>query len=90
MTSFLTKNKTRESFDERISTEPIGTQMSKKYAGKIFADFVAEKYSDKTIEDIIEELNLIKSTQNQQTYEEALYGVLQDWVNWNEKRGLGN
>jgi len=90
MTSFLTKKKTRESFDERISTEPIGTQLCKKYAIKIFGDFVAEKYSGKTIDDIIEELNLIRNTQNQQTYEEALYGVLQDWINWNESRGLGN
>jgi integrase len=90
MTSFLTKKKTRESFDERISTEPIGTQLCKKYAIKIFGDFVAEKYSGKTIDDIIEELNLIRNSQNQQTYEEALYGVLQDWINWNESRGLGN
>jgi integrase len=90
MTSFLTKKKTRESFDEKISTEPAGTQRCKKYAVKIFADFVSEKYPDKTAEDVIEELNLIKNTQNQQTYEETLYGVLQDWINWNENRGLGN
>lgn len=37
MTSFLTKKKTRKSFDEKISTEPAGTQRCKKYAVKIFA-----------------------------------------------------
>lgn len=90
MTSFLTKKKTRESYDERISTEPMGTQICKKYVVKKFGDFVAEKYTEKMIEDVIEELKMIKNTQNQQTYEEALYGMLQDWINWNESRGLGN
>ena len=90
MTSFLTKKRTNESFDEKISTEPAGTQMCKRYAVKIFDDFVADKFPEKTTADIIDELNLIKSAQSQQTYEEALYGVLQDWINWNEKRGLGN
>ena len=89
MTSFLEKKKTGESFDEKISTEPIGTQLCKKYAVKKFGNFVAEKYSERTIEDVIEELKMIKNTKNQQTYEEALYGVLQDWINWNERRGLG-
>ncbi len=90
MTSFLTKKKTKESYNEKISTEPSGTQLCKKYAVKTFENFVVEKYSDKSTKDIIEELSLIKKTQNQQAYEEALYGVLQDWINWNEKRGLGN
>jgi integrase len=90
MTSFLTRERTNESFEQRISTEPSGTQLCKKYAVKIFGDFVVERYPGKTIADIVDELNLIKSTQNQQTYEEALYGILQDWINWNENRGLGN
>jgi integrase len=63
--------------------------MCKKYAVEIFGNFVTEMYSGKTTADIIDELNLIK-IQNQQTYEETLYGVLQDWINWNEIRGLGN
>ena len=44
----------------------------------------------KITSDVIEELNLIRDTQDIQTYEETLYGVLQDWINWNEARGLGN
>lgn len=63
--------------------------MYKKYAVKIFGNFVTEMYSGKTTADIIDKLNLIK-IQNQQTYEETLYGVLQDWINWNEIWGLGN
>ena len=90
MTSFLTKKKTKESFDEKISTEPVGTQYCKKYAVKIFGDFVSDRFPGKITDDVIEELNLIKNSQSQQEYEEALYGVLQDWINWNEKRGLGN
>ncbi|MBM2819691.1 MAG: hypothetical protein HW410_1373, partial [Nitrosarchaeum sp.] len=55
MTSFLTRERTNESFEQRISTEPNGTQLCKKYAVKIFGNFVAEKYPGKTIADIIEE-----------------------------------
>jgi len=56
----------------------------------MFGDFVAAKYQGKTTSNVIDELNLICNTQNTQTYEETLYGLLQDWINWNEKRGLGN
>jgi len=90
LTSFLTKNQNEQSFEEKISTSPEQTQRNKKYAVKVFKDFVKDSYAERTIEEVIEELRLLKKTHDLQTYDEALYGMLQDWINWNEKKGKGN
>jgi len=90
LTSFLTKNQNEQSFEEKISTAPKQTQINKKYAVKVFKDFVKESYAERTIEEVIGELRLLKKTHDLQTYDEALYGMLQDWINWNEKKGKGN
>jgi len=88
MNSFLIKKKNTKSYWEKISTEPTGTQRNKRYAFDTFSWFVQEQYQRKTVENIIEELHVIKKTKDG-NYEDALYEVLQDWINWNEKRGLG-
>jgi len=88
MSSFLTKKKNKESYWQKINTEPKGTQRNKRYAIDNFTWFVQETYDGKTVEEIIEELQFVKK--NNDEYEEILYDVLQDWINWNEKRGLGS
>jgi len=88
MSSFLTKKKNKESYWQKINTEPKGTQRNKRYAIDNFTWFVQETYDGKTVEDIIEELQFVKK--NNDEYEEILYDVLQDWINWNEKRGIGS
>ncbi|MBL7014973.1 MAG: site-specific integrase [Nitrosopumilus sp.] len=90
MTSFLSKKKDNQSYEEKLATVPERTRQSKLYAIKVFEDFVCEKYNNRTVADIVEELQAIKKTQEQEAYDEALYGMLQDWINWNENRGLGN
>jgi len=89
MNSFLTKKKTKESYWEKISTEPEGTKRNKRYAVDNFSLFVREKYEGRTLENIIEELLFIKKNRENE-YDDTLYELLQDWINWNEKRGLGN
>jgi integrase len=89
MSSFLSKKKDSKSFDEALSTAPESTQKNKRYAIKLFEGFVDGKYLGRTTSDVIEELRQLK-TQDLQTYENALYGMLQDWIVWNEKNGLGN
>ena len=86
MSSFLSKKKDSTSFDEALSTAPKSTQQNKRYAIKLLDMFVEESYSGRTTMDVIEELQLLKS-QDTQTYEDALYGMLQDWIIWNEKNG---
>jgi integrase len=89
MSSFLSKKKDSKSFDDALSTAPESTQKNKRYAIKLFEGFVDEAYLGRTTSDVIEELRQLK-TQDLETYENALYGMLQDWIVWNEKNGLGN
>lgn len=89
MTSFLTKKKDDKSFEDRLATVPKGTKRNKLYAKKVFADFVKEQYA-RTTQEVIKELQLLKNSKDIQTYEDALYGMLQDWIDWNEKKERGN
>ena len=89
MSSFLTKKKDAESYDEIISAAPESTQQNKLYAIRLFEKFTDKKYSGRSISEVISELHLLKS-QNSQEYEDALYGMLQDWINWSQNYGLGN
>lgn len=90
MSSFLTKKKDTRIHEERISSESKETQRNKLYVVRLFHDFTKEKFSGKTIQDIVNELGRIKIADDQQTYEEALYGMLQNWNNWNAEQGRGN
>ena len=89
MNSFLTKKKDGTSFDEVLSTAPKSTQQNKRYTLKLLDKFVEDAYPERNTLDVIEELRLLKS-QDSQTYDDALYGMLQDWIIWNEKSGKGN
>ena len=50
MTSFLTKTKSNESYEQRISTEPASTQICKKYAISNFEQFFSETYAGRSID----------------------------------------
>jgi len=89
MSSFLSKKKDEKSYEERLETLPKETRRNKMYAKKVFADFVKEQY-DRTTPEVIQELQLLKNSKNSESYEDALYGMLQDWINWSEKIGRGN
>jgi len=84
MSSFLTERKSKESYQQRISTEPIKTQRCRLYAMKNFEQFVSATY-EKTTDDVIEELLLTKKNDRENKFEEILYDMLQKWINWNEK-----
>jgi integrase len=90
MNSFLTKDKDTRTYEEKISTELKQTQRNKLYSVRLFHEFVKEEYSGKTVQDIVDELKRIKQIEDHQIYESALYGMLQDWNNWNQKQGRGN
>ena len=89
MPSFLYKKKDDASFDEMLSAVPESTRINKKYAVTLFEKFVDESYQGRTTKVIIEELLLIKKT-DPQNYEDSLYGMLQGWINWNQKNGRCN
>lgn len=89
MTSFLINKHDQKSYEEKISTSPSSTQRNKKYAIKLFDGFVSEKHG-RTSNEVIEELHQLREKENQETYEQSLYGMLQEWINWNQKNGIGN
>jgi len=89
MSSFLTKKRDGTSFENMLSTAPESTQKNKKYAVNLFEQFVSASYQGRTTKDVIAELHLLK-TQDAQIYEDSLYGLLQDWINWNQNNGRCN
>ena len=88
MTSFLITKKDKKSYEGKIESLPSATKRNKQYAVKLFERFTCEKYK-KSSTKVIEELNKIRK-EDPEEYEYALYGMLQEWINWNKKRGIGN
>ncbi len=88
MTSFLIKKRDKKSYDEKISSAPESTKRNKMLAVKTFEKFCQEKY-DNSSTDIIDEMHQIRK-ENPEEYENALYDMLQEWINWNKERGIGN
>ena len=86
MSSFLTKKRTYEGYFRRISNEPESTQHNKKMAIKNLENFVTENYDGKTLDNIIEELLLVKKNDSLE-FENTLYDILQEWINWNAGAG---
>ena len=87
MTSFLVKDRTKETYLQKISSEPQGTQQNRIVTINNFERFVSELYEEKTIESVIEELKILKKTEEDK-YFDALYDLLQEWINWNTEQGI--
>ncbi len=85
MTSFLISKKNKVSYNDKLSEAPESTRRNKMLAVKTFESFCAEKYQKSSTE-IIDEIIRIKKIESEE-YEDALYGILQEWINWNKKRG---
>ena len=87
MTSFLVKERTKETYLQKISSEPQGTQQNRIVTINNFERFVSELYEGKTVESVIEELKILKKTEEDK-YFDALYDLLQEWINWNTEQGI--
>lgn len=90
MSSFLSKKRTRDDYIEKISNEPSGTIINRIGAIKNFESFIKTRYDSRTIDQIIEELSTIKNQKNETAYDNALYDMLQAWINWNSEEGKAN
>ena len=88
MTSFLITKKDKKSYESKIASLPSSTKRNKQYAVKLFERFTCEKY-EKSSTKVIEEINRMRKEEPEE-YEYALYGMLQEWIDWNKKRGIGN
>jgi integrase len=83
MSSFLIKNKTEKTFEDKIAKLSRKTQDNIKASGKSFDKFCIENYDNRTSQDIFDELNTLKDKEKNQ----ALREVLQNWIDWQYKNG---
>jgi len=83
MSSFLIKEKTKKSFDDKISKLARKTQDNIHASKKSFERFCPECYDDRSSEEIFNELKILK--EKDQT--EALREVLQNWIDWQYGNG---
>lgn len=84
MSSFLSKKRTKQDYLEKISSEPEGTRKNREFSILNFEKFVNSEYEGRSAEDIFAELMVLQGPER----ENALYDMLQNWINWNrtEKR----
>jgi len=75
---YLNRERTKESYFEKISVQAKGTQRNAKFALKKFEDFVESRFDGRSSEDIIQELLALKETKR----DPALFDLLQDYVNY--------
>ena len=78
MSSFLLKEKSKKSFEDRLNKKADATKKAIKTALTSFDKFCSATYDDRTTDDIFEELNTLKG--EEQT--DAIYEVIQSWIDW--------
>ncbi len=84
MHSFLLKKKTKKSFLEGIQTLQYSTRENYLASLRRFEKFCNFKYEGRSAQEILNELTLLKN----QERDEALFGVLQDFVHWMTNENL--
>lgn len=72
----IKKERSRESFENKITHKAKGTQESYKTLLNKWEEFCLEKFNNK---DIISELKLVE--------DDTLWDTLQNWINWNDSKG---
>ena len=86
MNSFLSSERSKESYFEKISSEPENTIRNRKNAIRSFEKFSIEQLGESS-DSVIVELKKIKQESEPEQYEETLYDLLQKWINWRTKSG---
>jgi integrase len=80
--SNLTRKKTTRNYEEKLVNMPTNTRENTQAAINNFTKFVHEKHQC-TPDKICGELIGIKKTEGEGEYEDALYNLLQEWIDWN-------
>lgn len=84
----ITKERTTRSYKERLASLPKNTRENVQSSINNFIKFVREKH-ESTPEQICEELSILKKTKGDEEYEDALYEILQQWIDWNVSNKSG-
>ncbi len=83
MSSFLIKQKTKKSFEDKISKLARKTRANIYASENSFKRFCLEFYDGRNSKEIFSELNLLKDKEQI----EALREVLQNWIDWQYSNG---
>ena len=83
MSSFLIKQKTKKSFEDKISKLALKTRANIYASENSFKRFCLEFYDGRNSKEIFSELNLLKDKEQI----EALREVLQNWIDWQYSNG---
>ena len=75
---YLNRERTKESYFDKISVQAKGTQRNARFALKKFEDFVESRFDGRSSEDIISELLALKDAKR----DSSLFDLLQDYVNY--------
>jgi len=86
--SSLTKKRTTQDYLERLSTIPKNTAENVRATINNFIKFVKEKHQT-TPDRICEQLISIRKTKGDDEYQDSLYNMLQDWIDWNVLNNAG-
>ena len=78
------KQRTKESYYEKISVQAEGTQRNIKFALQRFEEFVKSSFEGKSSDDIISELLELKDPKQ----DSAIFDLLQDYVNYMHSLGI--
>lgn len=86
--SILTKKRTTRDYLEKLSTVPKNTAENVRATINNFIKFTKEKHQT-TPDKICEELVSIKKSEGEEEYEDSLYNLLQEWIDWNVSKRAG-
>ena len=84
----IRKEKTTEDYIEGSSSHTKNSRENMRSAINNFSKFLKEKYG-LTPEKLSEELKNTKKTKGDEEYEDELYYLLQNWINWNDSNNSG-
>lgn len=81
--SYLNRQRTKESYFDKLSVKSKGTIRNTKFALEKFDRFITSKFVDRSLDDIIQELLILKPDDQ----ERSIYDLLQDFVNFMNSEG---
>jgi len=82
--SYLNRQRTRESYLDKLSVKSNGTIRNTKFALEKFDRFIVSRFVDRSLDNIIQELSILKPDDQ----ERSIYDLLQDFVNFMNSEGF--
>jgi integrase len=86
--SILTKKRTTQGYLEKLNTLPQNTRENTQATINGFSKFVKEIH-DSSLDQVCSDLIAIKKTKGDEEFEDVLYDLLQEWIDWNITRKIG-